>query len=83
MYYRIHFEPKGAFWCVQVSRWGLCWETATDPKPTSDGPAVVFEPKRFETIDAAETYTKKVGLDKAYIRSCCQPVQYVATPVPR
>ena len=78
MYYRIHFEPKGAFWCVQMSRWGLFWATAADPKPTGDEPTVSFPPKRFETFDAAERYTKDVGLDRVYDRSCYRLVQYIA-----
>lgn len=68
MKYRIHFEPKGAFWCIQFQRSVLGWRTVTEVKPTGDGPTHKEEIVKFETYENAESYVAERGLDKAYSR---------------
>lgn len=64
--YRIHFAPRGAFWCVQFSVLQLFWRTVRVPKnleaPISGGMKVL----RFKTFDEARTYVTDIGIDKIY-----------------
>lgn len=60
--FRIHFEPRGGYWCIQFLRWGLFWVTVTPDSVASLSNAR----KRFSTFDEACQYVEETGIDRAY-----------------
>lgn len=83
--YRIHFEPKGAFWCIQFMKYNLFWETVTTITEGQEG----IHPVKFESFAEAEKYGVMRGIDSAYDRRMTKdPSSAVAAgvanyPVPR
>lgn len=66
MVYRIHFETKGSYWCIQFRKL-LSWKTAMLPTDVSaTGKAMAFTPMTFETYDAACEYVSSHGIETAY-----------------
>ena len=67
MIYRIHFNAKKAYWCIQFSRVGIFWETVSTDRI---GPVNSRKQEQVEFLnyDQAETYVKDMGIDKAYDR---------------
>ena len=62
--FRIHFEPKGAYFCIQILTYGFIWVTV---KRSIEGPGTPVEQVcQFETYDAALKETVRSGLDKLY-----------------
>jgi hypothetical protein len=68
MVYRIHFETKGSYWCIQFKKL-LGWKTAEEAMP-SDTDKKVLAPKTFDSFEDAEKYAATSGIDKAYTRHC-------------
>lgn len=70
MIYRIKFVPKGAYWCIQLQKWGIFWETVVGGvRKPADPPGnfkVVPEVLTFDTYDQAAEYVVARGIDKAY-----------------
>ena len=63
--FRIHFTPRGGFWCVQFERFGMFWETVKVPKTgTNVNPGL--EPLKFDTYEAADDYVVEKGIDQIY-----------------
>ena len=63
--YRIHFEPNGAYWCIQFlafSFFGMnSWKTVYEPKISNRRPI-----KKFPTLEAAKTYVEEQGIAVKY-----------------
>lgn len=70
--YRIHFEPKGAYWCIQFRKYMVLWVTTTE---ISAGKPTV---KRFTSYGEAQTFVNAQGLDQAY-RCATAKAYYEAT----
>ena len=73
MVYRIHFETRGSYWCIQFKTlWALRWDTAmeevpVEPTEQSTAPRTsTLRVKRFETYDAAVKHVEQSGIDAAY-----------------
>lgn len=63
--FRIHFQPRGGFWCVQFERFGMFWETVKVPKEgTNVNPGL--EPLKFDTYEDADNYVVDKGIDQIY-----------------
>ena len=62
MFFRIHFEPKGSFWCIQFQRFYMYWESAM----TSDNVGTPIAVMKFNNYDEALTYVKEQGIDRVY-----------------
>lgn len=58
MMFRIHFNSRGAFWCLQFSRFGLFWVTMR-----KHGEVI-----KFDTHDDADQYVIDRGIEAAYIQ---------------
>lgn len=78
MKYRIHFEPKGAYWCIQFMRWELFWQSVKgyyripphvqiNEREPKEG-EMTYGILKFDNIEEAETYVRERGIDKAYAR---------------
>lgn len=67
MVYEIYFEPKGAVWRISITVFFLYFFPVRKVVQSrlSDTDAA---PMDFETFEAADRYTKRVGLDQAYLR---------------
>ncbi len=65
--FRIHFQPRGGFWCIQFLVWGLFWATVRVPKlnnaPKVSSSLVVAQ---FDSYESACTYVEEKGIDVAY-----------------
>lgn len=61
--YRIHFQSKGAYWCVQFhSLFG--WKTV---QQEHEGPGTpTHTPLRFDSYKAAQEYVQATGIAEAY-----------------
>ena len=68
MSYRIHFEPKGAYWCVQMQVYWFFWRTVEHEVlvKTNSGSPLVMEPVKFDTYEGAAEYVRGIGLNMAY-----------------
>lgn len=68
--FRIHFEPKGGFWCVQFERMGFFWVTVRVPSEAPPAPnnkgKPALEVLRFKSYEEAEAYVREKGLDFIY-----------------
>ena len=62
MFFRIHFEPKGSFWCIQFQRFYIYWETAMTIDAELDKPTVM----KFKNYNEAMDYVKDQGIDRVY-----------------
>lgn len=62
--YRIHFDPKGGFFCLQVLTWGFFWVTV---KELVTGPGTpVIKTMMFKTHADAKMQAVDTGLDFLY-----------------
>lgn len=62
--YRIHFEPKGGYFCIQILTWGFIWQTVTR---LIEGPGTpVSSVLKFKTYHEAHEESVKTGLAKLY-----------------
>lgn len=66
MVYRIHFEPNGAYWCLQFSVYGLFWKTVSTSTKEPNVPQGE-QPLVFKTYTEVEEYVAKKGINKAYM----------------
>lgn len=64
--FRIFFEPKGAYWCIQFLRWGCFWVTVKGGVRKTNTEEVLLSILRFDTHDDAEKYAAERGIDQAY-----------------
>ena len=96
MVYRIHFETKGSYWCIQFkSLWALRWDTAMEEVPVEGSEqsmalrATTLRVKRFETYDAAVEHVEQSGIDAAYdqrvskTRSSAMQTDLMNFPIPK
>jgi hypothetical protein len=77
--YRIHFEPDGAHWVIQVREylWGLVprdWRTVVQQQMGDPD----MYPVTFDSFEKADTYAKKIGLDRAYRQMGTRPWEKVS-----
>lgn len=81
--FRIHFQPRGGFWCVQFERFGLFWETV-QVSVSVEGSKPRLEPLKFDTYEAADTYVVEKGIDQIYRCRSGEPpaLQLSATHTP-
>ncbi len=71
MYYRIHFEPKGGYWCIQFQSGFLFWKTVQATVPSAEGgPVETTTVLKFKNLREAEEYAAATGIDSAYHRTC-------------
>lgn len=68
MIYRIHFEAKGAYWCIQMLKYGVFWTTVMRPTSGLRGQVLDLEPITFDTFKETEDYVDSIGLSEAYDR---------------
>lgn len=61
MKFRIHYETAGAYWCIQFSRWGFKWKTATEYRGCDE-----WNILRFKSFDEADAYVVSSGIESAY-----------------
>lgn len=65
--FRIHFEPKGGYWCIQFLVWWFFWVTVKTPKTHDDqkvGKSLVVA--QFDSYELACAYVEKKGIDVTY-----------------
>lgn len=60
--FRIHYEPKGGYWCVQFHRWGFFWVTVR----TREGAGSPLLVKEFPAFSEALKYVEEQGIDEVY-----------------
>ena len=69
MVYEIYFEPKGAVWRISITVFFLYFFPVRKVvQSRTEGSKTEALPMDFETFEAADRYTKRVGLDHAYLR---------------
>lgn len=74
--FRIIFDTNLAQWVIQLSSFaGLRWATVQDRH------AEKRKPLTFETLEDANQYVTKVGLDQAYQRKSAVPPMLAAMEV--
>jgi len=64
MVYRIHFEPKGGYWCIQFHRHLFFWHTVT----ACDTDSSKHRVEKFDSLKEAEEFVAERGINKAYRR---------------
>lgn len=60
--YRIHFEPHGGYFCIQILFFGFIWQ---DVKRPSIGDKKI-EILKFPDLESARAEVKEIGLDVLY-----------------
>jgi len=72
MIYRLHFDPKGAHWCIQFQRWFMFWVPVRSHEDNGilalESTKGKLEVLKFKNLMGAEEYCASVGIDKAYHR---------------
>lgn len=69
--YRIHFEPNGGYFCIQILKYNLLWVAMTDGKSV----------KRFTTHSDAVSHVDQIGLSTLYQDSSADKfAKYLAAP---
>jgi hypothetical protein len=66
MQYRIHFEPTGAYWCIQFLQFQLFWKKVRTLTPQKKFFGSGSEIMTFPSYDEAERYVKEQGIEKIY-----------------
>ncbi len=59
--YRIHFEPHGGYFCIQVLSLGFIWQDVKRPNKDSK-----IEVMKFGDLTSARDEVKNIGLDILY-----------------
>lgn len=67
--YRIHFEPEGAYWCIQFQRFLTFWTPVRSRAVEGGSQTTAGAVLTFDDLAAAESYVSTVGIDRAYHRA--------------
>ena len=59
--YRIHFEPNGGYFCIQVLFLGFIWQDVKRPNKDNK-----IEVMKFEDLTSVRDEVKNIGLDVLY-----------------
>lgn len=60
--YRIHFEPHGGYFCIQILFFGFIWQDVK--RPSIDDKKI--EILKFPDLESARAEVKEIGLDVLY-----------------
>lgn len=60
--YRIHFEPKGGYFCIQILFFCVIWRNVR--RLSIDNKKM--EALKFPDLESAREEVKKIGLDELY-----------------
>ena len=78
--YRIHFEPHGGYFCIQILFFGFIWQDMKRPSQDNKKMEIV----KFADLDGARTEANEIGLDKLYQdRSADKYRQHMQAPIQR
>lgn len=66
MVYEIFFDPNGAVWRIRITVYYLAFIAISRVVKAKKEGEKVLAPVDFPTYEAAELYTRRVGLVKAY-----------------
>lgn len=60
--YRIHFEPQGGYFCIQILFFGFIWKDVKGPSIDDKK----IEILKFLNLESARAKVKEIGLDVLY-----------------
>mgnify|MGYP001767027133 CR=1 FL=1 len=60
--YRIHFEPHGGYFCIQILFLNFIWVDVKRPSSNNNK----IEILKFPDLESARTEVKEIGLDVLY-----------------
>lgn len=66
MVYEIFFDPNGAVWRIRITTYYLAFIGVSRVVKARKEGEKALSPMDFPTYEAAETFTRRVGLGKAY-----------------